>query len=72
MASSCDHGNELSCSIKDEEFLDDLSDYLRLKKNSAYLLARNFKMEAARFCETLVSYHNATRSNYPEDLYLNS
>jgi hypothetical protein len=34
VAKSCEYGNEPSGSIKDEEFLDQLSDY-QLLKNSA-------------------------------------
>jgi hypothetical protein len=32
---SCEHGNELSGSINDREFLNQLSDYQLLKKDSA-------------------------------------
>jgi hypothetical protein len=35
MAGSCEHGNEPSISIKGGEFLDYLSDYQLLKKDSA-------------------------------------
>jgi hypothetical protein len=35
VAGPCDHGNEPPASVKGEEFLDYLSDYQRLKKDSA-------------------------------------
>jgi hypothetical protein len=34
VAGFCEHGNELFGSIKDKEFLDQLSDYYILKNNS--------------------------------------
>jgi hypothetical protein len=34
VAGSCEHGNELSGSIKGGEFLDALSDYYLLRKDS--------------------------------------
>jgi hypothetical protein len=35
VAGCCEHGNELPCSIKCGEFLEQLNDYQLLKKDSA-------------------------------------
>jgi hypothetical protein len=43
MAGYCEHGSELSESIKGEEFLDQLSDYQLLKKQFARFKLRNSK-----------------------------
>jgi hypothetical protein len=37
VAGSCEHGNELSGPIKDEEFLDYVNDYQLLRKDAAVL-----------------------------------
>jgi hypothetical protein len=37
VAGCCEHGNEISDSIKGGEFLDQLSDYQLLKKDSALM-----------------------------------
>jgi hypothetical protein len=36
--------------------------------NFTFTFASSLKMEAARFSETLVSYHNTTRRRKPENL----
>jgi hypothetical protein len=35
MACFCEYGNEPSCSIRGDEFVDEMGDYPFLKKNSA-------------------------------------